>query len=96
MQHGCRAFPQRDAGGQPEVNRDEPDGCVYDFQLIFLSLFLFGLGGDPPGFLRCSTATEQQKFTMANDASCVEVLTLGVILRAKAGRPSTILSMIMV
>jgi hypothetical protein len=48
------------------------------------------LGGKPPGFHCCSTATEQQKFTVANYTSCVEVLSLGVIARPKARRPSTI------
>jgi hypothetical protein len=38
--------------------------------VLFLSVLLVGLGGEPPGFLCCSTATEQQKFTVANDTSC--------------------------
>jgi hypothetical protein len=54
------------------LNRDEPNGCFYVFHVILF----FGLGGEPSGFLCCSTATEQQKFTMANDTSCVEVLSL--------------------
>jgi hypothetical protein len=51
---------------------------------------LFGLGGDPPGFLCCSTATEEQKFTMAKDTSCVEVLSLNRLAQLKRATPESL------
>jgi hypothetical protein len=35
-----RVCPQWDTAGPPEVNRDEPEGCVYVFHVMFFSVFV--------------------------------------------------------
>jgi hypothetical protein len=67
-----RIGPPCDTIGQPEANRDEPNGCVYVFHMIFLSVFVGWFVGEPPGSLSCSTARERQKLTMANAPSVVD------------------------